>query len=101
MLDGRRATTNKQLFWVATGQEADVEWVEQARWVVDGTFVTSSGVSAGTDMALAVIAEMLGEELAQQIADLTEYQWHRDADDDPFAQFLNALDAETFLKSYS
>ena len=101
LLDGRRATTNKQLFWVATGQEADVEWVEQARWVVDGTFVTSSGVSAGTDMALAVIAEMLGEELAQQIADLTEYQWHRDADDDPFAQFLNALDAETFLKSYS
>ncbi len=97
LLDGRRATSNKQLFKVATAQSDQVEWVEQARWVEDGPFVTSSGVSAGTDMALAVIARLCGDEHAQRIADFTEYQWHRDAFDDPFAKFLNAMDIEAFL----
>ena len=100
LLDGRRATSNKQLFQVATQQSDKVEWVEQARWVEDGRFVTASGVSAGTDMALAVIAGMLGEQHAQMIADFTEYQWHRDADDDPFAKFLNAMDVDVFAEAF-
>ena len=101
LLDGRRATSNKQLFRLATQQSDKVEWVEQARWVEDGTFVTSSGVSAGTDMALAVIARLHGEEFAQQVADFTEYQWHRDAASDPFAKFLNAMDLDAMLAGYS
>ena len=96
LLDGRRATSNKQLFKVATSQSDKVEWVEHARWVEDGTFITSSGVSAGTDMSLAVIARLYGDEHAQRIADFTEYQWHRDAFDDPFAKFLNAMDLDAF-----
>jgi transcriptional regulator GlxA family with amidase domain len=99
LLDGRRATSNKQLFQIATMQSDQVEWVEQARWVEDGPFVTSSGVSAGTDMALAVIARLHGEAHAQLIADYTEYQWHRDAHDDPFAKYLNAIDLEAFAAS--
>jgi transcriptional regulator GlxA family with amidase domain len=54
-----------------------------------GQYVTSSGVSAGTDMALAVIERLFGAELAEQVMNYTEYQWHRQADDDPFAQLLN------------
>jgi hypothetical protein len=27
-------------------------------------------------------------ESAEKIAQLTEYQWHRNADEDPFAQFV-------------
>lgn len=96
LLDGRRATSNKQLFKFASDQSDRVEWVEQARWVEDGPFVTSSGVSAGMDMALAVIASINGEDYARMVADSTEYQWHRDADTDPFAQYLNAMDLETF-----
>jgi transcriptional regulator GlxA family with amidase domain len=96
LLDGRRATSNKQLFKVATSQSDKVEWVEHARWVEDGPFITSSGVSAGIDMSLAVIARLYGDEHAQRIADFTEYQWHRDAFDDPFAKFLNAMDLEAF-----
>lgn len=96
LLDGRRATSNKQLFKLATAQSDKVEWVEHARWVEDGPFITASGVSAGTDMALAVIAHLRGTEHAQQIADFTEYQWHQDATDDPFAKFLNATDLDTF-----
>ena len=39
------------------------------------------------DMALHVIERLYGTKTAETIADATEYQWHRDADDDPFARF--------------
>ena len=89
LLDGRRATSNKQFFDLARSQGARVEWVTQARWVEDGPFATSSGVSAGMDMALGVIARLFGKERAQEIADLTEYEWHSDPTRDPFVRFLN------------
>jgi len=89
LLDGLKATSNKMFFSLASSQSDKVEWVEQARWVDAGQYVTSSGVSAGTDMALAVIQRIFGAERARQVADFTEYQWHQDADADPFAQLLN------------
>ena len=91
VLDGKRATSNKQFFSLATSQSDKVDWVERARWVDDGNVVTSSGVSAGTDMALAIIQRFFGEEAALAIADGAEYTWHRDADEDPFADQLNKL----------
>ncbi len=93
ILDGHRATSNKRFFSLASSQSDKVEWVHAARWVDDGPVMTSSGVSAGTDMALALIARLFGEELAQGIADGTEYQWHRDASVDPFARFLDPQSA--------
>jgi transcriptional regulator GlxA family with amidase domain len=89
LLDGRRATSNKMFFQVARSQSEKVDWVTAARWVEDGPFVTSSGVSAGTDMALAVIARLWGFDRAERIAIQAEYSWHRDADRDPFAQYLD------------
>ena len=87
LLDGRRATSNKQYFSFATAQGPKVKWVKEARWVDDGNIITSSGVSAGIDMALHVIERLYGTETAEGLANLTEYQWHRDADVDPFAKF--------------
>jgi putative intracellular protease/amidase len=89
LLDGRRATSNKQFFDLARGQGAKVEWVTEARWVEDGPFATSSGVSAGIDMALAVIARLYGQPRAQLIADATECEWQTDPTRDPFVRFLN------------
>jgi transcriptional regulator GlxA family with amidase domain len=89
LLDGRRATTNKQFFSMTSASGPRTDWVREARWVEDGAYVTSSGVSAGTDMALAVIARLWGAGVAQQIAELTEYEWQRDAARDPFARFLD------------
>ncbi len=86
VLDGRRATTNKVAFQWVVGQGPHVEWVKEARWVEDGKFYTSSGVSAGIDMALAAIVKLTSRELAEQIAVLMEYDWHRDASWDPFAK---------------
>jgi transcriptional regulator GlxA family with amidase domain len=85
VLDGRRATSNKAAFDWVVSQGREVHWVKQARWVEDGKFWTSSGVSAGIDMALAVIARLTRRELAEEIAVLMEYEWHREADHDPFA----------------
>lgn len=89
LLDGRRATTNKQFFDVTIASGPKTTWEREARWVKDGAYVTSSGVSAGTDMALAVIAQLFGAPVAQQIADITEYEWQRDPARDPFTKFLN------------
>lgn len=86
ILDGRRATTNKMAFnWVAE-QGPKVEWVKQARWVEDGKFATSSGVSAGIDMALAVIEKLYGKETSKALEVGTEYDRHADASWDPFAK---------------
>ncbi len=89
LLDGRRATSNKLFFELATRQSDAVDWIEEARWVADGPFVTSSGVSAGTDMALAVIARLFGRERAERVAILTEYEWQADPGRDPFHRYLN------------
>jgi putative intracellular protease/amidase len=89
ILDGHRATSNKQLFALAVNQSDKVDWVAQARWVDDGPVVTSSGVSAGTDMSLAIIERLFGEEAALTAASFAEYTWHRDADSDPFHAELN------------
>jgi len=86
MLDGKRATTNKAAFKWVTAQGEKVEWVPQARWVEDGKFFTSSGVSAGMDMSLALVSKLLGDEVANRVAIAMEYEWHRNPDWDPFAE---------------
>ena len=91
ILDGRKATTNKRAWDWATSQSDKVHWIKQARWVEDGKFFTSSGVSAGMDMSLALIARLLGEDAAEQVATWTEYEWHRDAEWDPFAEVYGLI----------
>ncbi len=85
LLDGRRATTNKQDFRATTPLRPQVDWVAQARWVEDGEFFTSSGVSAGIDMALAALEHLFGRSAAENVALGTEYEWHDNPDWDPFA----------------
>ena len=85
LLSGHRATSNKKFFSLATQQDAKVDWVKHARWVEDGKFITSSGVSAGTDMALALVARIHGKENARLLARTLEYQWSEDPANDPFA----------------
>lgn len=90
-LDGRKATTNKLDFLETIHHAPKVEWVRQARWVQDGKFYTSSGVSAGMDMALAVLADLYGVEKAEITAETSEYIWTQDPQVDPFAQRAGLL----------
>ena len=85
LLDERPATTNKAYWKMATRPGPKVKWVATARWVDDGDVVTSSGVSAGMDMTLHVVARLFGQPVAERMADQIEFDWHRDPAWDPFA----------------
>jgi putative intracellular protease/amidase len=91
LLDGRKATSNKRAFPWAVSQGPLVKWIAKARWVEDGNYFTSSGVSAGMDMALGLIADLFGREASAAVAQRAEYEWHEDKGWDPFAR-LNGLD---------
>lgn len=86
VLKEKRATSNKMAFAWASAQDADVVWVRRARWVRDGKYYTSSGVSAGIDMALGFISDIAGESMADAIARRIEYLWNRDPNTDPFCE---------------
>jgi transcriptional regulator GlxA family with amidase domain len=90
LLDGYRATSNKRSFSWASSQGAEVTWIPEARWVEDRNRWSSSGVAAGIDMALALIAHLHGEDVATRLADRVEYEWHRDSSWDPYAA-INGL----------
>lgn len=89
LLDTKKATSNKKAFAWVKSVNNDVKWVEKARWVVDGNYYTSSGVSAGMDMVLGFIRDQLGVKTAMQISDYIEYIWNDDPDFDPFANTLH------------
>lgn len=90
VLDGRSATSNKFAFTWVTSQGPRVKWVPEARWVEDGKYFTSSGVSAGIDMTLGLIAHIFGRDTSVTVANWAEYEWHEDRGRDPFAK-LNGL----------
>jgi transcriptional regulator GlxA family with amidase domain len=68
LLEGRRATTH----WMACAELArrypGVEVDEDAIYVRDGPIVTSAGVTAGIDLALALVEDDDGPELARSLA---------------------------------
>ena len=86
LLDGLRATSNKRAFDWAVSVNPRVRWVSRARWVVDGKYYTSSGVSAGMDMALGFLEDRLGRDRAEEAARRIEYVRNADRDEDPFAR---------------
>lgn len=86
LLNGRRATTNKIAFdWVKSVAPA-VNWIEKARWVSDGKYVTSSGISAGMDMTLGFLSTSYGNAIADEVARRCEYVRNPDSASDPFAR---------------
>ena len=68
LLDGRRATTH----WASCGELArrhpEIEVDPDPIFVRDGNVTTSAGVTAGMDLALALVEEDLGRELALETA---------------------------------
>lgn len=78
LLDGKPAATNHSAFgWVA-GFGPLVLWDNVSRWVDAGRYVTSAGVSAGTDMGFYLVKRLAGRAVAETAAMSAEYDWHRD-----------------------
>ncbi|MET9406419.1 DJ-1/PfpI family protein [Streptomyces sp. NPDC002935] len=70
LLDGRRATSH----WLALDQlERFGAEPTAERVVFDGKYVTAAGVSSGIDMGLTLLGRIAGDEHAQAVQLLTEY----------------------------
>jgi putative intracellular protease/amidase len=70
LLTGRRATSH----WLALGELARLGATPVSeRVVTDGKYVTAAGVSSGIDMGLALAGKMAGDQVAQSIQLMIEY----------------------------
>ena len=70
LLSGRRATSH----WLALDELGRLGATPVSERVVfDGKYVTAAGVSAGMDMALALAGRIAGDEVAQAIQLMIEY----------------------------
>jgi transcriptional regulator GlxA family with amidase domain len=77
-LDGLPAATNHSAFgWVAS-HGPRVHWDRVSRWVDAGKYVTSAGVSAGTDLGFYLVSRLVSREVAEIAVRSAEYDWHRD-----------------------
>jgi transcriptional regulator GlxA family with amidase domain len=85
LLDQKRATTNKIAFKGVVEAHPTVDWVHQARWVQGDKIWTSSGVTAGMDMAHAFIKATYSNDIAATMARNMESVPSSDASNDPFA----------------
>ena len=91
ILDDKEATSNKTAWSWVLEQSSQVNWNRAPRWVdlVDGVshtgIITSAGVSAGIDMALALIAKLDGEQVAENASVIMEYSRLKDPAKDEFA----------------
>jgi transcriptional regulator GlxA family with amidase domain len=77
LLTGRRATTH----WAGLDLLASIDptiQVQRDARVVEDVVVTSAGVSAGIDMAFAVIERLCGKDVADETAHYIEYPRSRD-----------------------
>ena len=89
LLDGVEATSH----WLVHGELARHGAIAvDERVVVSGRIVTSAGVSAGIDMALALVAMTAGEDVARRIQLILEY-----APEPPFAGAGSAATAAPAL----
>jgi len=70
LLEGRQATTHWAFYKVL--EEFGAKYVRK-RWVEDGKFICSAGVSAGIDMALHLAARLTDEQKAREVQYLLGY----------------------------
>jgi transcriptional regulator GlxA family with amidase domain len=68
LLEGRRATTHWQRTRQFLGAYPGVKWEPDRIFVRDGNIWSSAGITAGIDLALAMIADDLGEDIARKTA---------------------------------
>ncbi|KAH7337669.1 putative ThiJ/DJ-1 [Rhizoctonia solani] len=91
LLDGKRATSNKSAFnQIKATTSPAIQWVAKARWVIDGKFWTSSGVTAGQDMAYEFLKVVVGPEFALAAKNAVELRATSE-DDDEFADVFGLV----------
>ncbi|TJZ56923.1 GlxA family transcriptional regulator [Streptomyces piniterrae] len=94
LLDGRRATTHWALCDELAERYPAVRVVPEPIYVRDGDLTTSAGVTAGIDLALALVEEDLGRSLALTIARHLVVFLRRPGNQTQFSAQLSAQTAE-------
>ncbi len=91
LLDGRAATTH----WCRTQQfsarHPAVRLQAERIFVRDGRFWSSAGISAGIDLALALIAEDQGDALARRVARQLVVPYRRPGGQSQFSEMLDLV----------
>jgi transcriptional regulator GlxA family with amidase domain len=72
LLDGKRATTHRNRLDLLAEYTA-VHVDREARLVFDGRIATSAGITAGIDLALAIVARHWGVQLVEKVAAVLEW----------------------------
>jgi transcriptional regulator GlxA family with amidase domain len=70
LLDGRRATTHWHFAGTMQQRYPKIAVEEDRIFIIDGPIWTSAGMSAGVDLALALVEKDLGAEVARAVARL-------------------------------
>ena len=79
LLDGRTATTYYDLLDDLSASAPKVEVVRDQRYVDNGKFITTAGLSSGIDGSLYVVSKLFGKGRAQMVALNMEYDWQPDS----------------------
>jgi transcriptional regulator GlxA family with amidase domain len=77
LLDNSPATTHWGSIERLRTDHPSINVIEDVRFVDNGRIITSAGVSAGIDMSLHIVANLLGEEVAATTARRMEYTRNR------------------------
>ncbi|HWD60196.1 MAG TPA: GlxA family transcriptional regulator [Stellaceae bacterium] len=88
LLDGRRATTHWQRASALAMRYPQVRVEPDRIFVRDGKLWTSAGITAGIDLALALIAEDLGEAAAKRTAQMLVVYHRRPGGQSQFSALL-------------
>ena len=88
LLDGRRVTTHWQHAGVLKAQFPEIRVSADAIYVHDGPVWTSAGISAGIDMALALVTEDLGADIGRRTAQQMVVFYHRPGGQSQFSALL-------------
>ncbi|MCK7622737.1 DJ-1/PfpI family protein [Streptomyces sp. RS10V-4] len=94
LLDGRRATTHWSLCATLAARHPAVRVEPEPIYVRDGDVATSAGVTAGIDLALALVEEDLGRDVALRVARLLVVFLRRPGNQTQFSAQLAAQTAE-------
>ena len=95
LLDGRRATTHWDACGLLDDRYEDVTVDADAIYVRDGNVWTSAGVTAGIDLALALVADDHGHSAAATVARRLVVYLRRSGGQAQFSRLLAAQAADT------
>lgn len=73
LLDGKRATTHYGALPKMEQEYKNIKFIKNERFIADGNFITTGGVTSGIDGALYLVGKLDGPEAAEEVADIMVY----------------------------